>query len=116
MFSLLCAAVINKDLLRSTTSRGSVTITTGLQKILKDDKILWRCENSLIARITVIKCIFHTLAETRFGERLTVNQTNGDLTIKNVTPTDTGVYELQLYNMATGESRCRKYTVAILGE
>ncbi|XP_043079649.1 uncharacterized protein LOC122327992 [Puntigrus tetrazona] len=70
---------------------GSVTLLTGVAEVQRDDLILWTFENkdNLIAEIhKQVKYVYHG------KEHFMLEQKTGSLSIINITPEHSGVYEL----------------------
>ncbi|XP_042611967.1 uncharacterized protein LOC109067640 isoform X1 [Cyprinus carpio] len=80
------------------TAGDSVHLNTDLTEIHTDDEIQWRFgdENSLIAEIKGGTGVTHDGPDERFRDRLELDETTGDLTIKNSTDEHTGRYKLKI--------------------
>ncbi|XP_056304459.1 uncharacterized protein LOC130216590 [Danio aesculapii] len=89
----------------SVTEGDSVTLHTGLTKLMGDDLIKWRfgAENTLITRINVMikrLDIYDDVLDGRFRDRLKVDHQTASLTITNITTEHAGVYKLQTTSLS----------------
>ncbi|XP_056304461.1 transmembrane and immunoglobulin domain-containing protein 1-like [Danio aesculapii] len=89
----------------------SVTLHTGLNKLMGDDLIKWRfgAENTLIIKINVMASrltIYEDVLDGRFRDRLKVDQT-ASLTITNIRSEHAGVYQLQT------NSRSKSFRISV---
>ncbi|XP_057184012.1 uncharacterized protein LOC130550534 isoform X3 [Triplophysa rosa] len=112
-FSLLCAAVINEERIKSVKSGGSVTLKTGVTEIQTDDVIQWRFgdEETPIAEMTVGAKPSYDSTDERFTDRLKMNPWTGDLTITHITAELSGVYRAKISSSRGTEYR--RYRVVI---
>ncbi|XP_052445350.1 uncharacterized protein LOC127987096 [Carassius gibelio] len=80
----------------------SVTLLTGIKK-KQEDRIRWYCNDTRIAQIngdpsktcTDVQCNEGT---ERFRDRLKLDHQTGSLTIRNITNTDSGLYQLKIFS------------------
>ncbi|XP_056304460.1 CD48 antigen-like [Danio aesculapii] len=84
----------------SVTDGDSVTLHTGLNKLMGDDVIKWRfgAENTLLTKINVMTKrldIYDNVIDGRFIDRLKMDYQTASLTITNIRPEHAGVYKLQ---------------------
>ncbi|KAF4097410.1 hypothetical protein G5714_021418 [Onychostoma macrolepis] len=91
----------------SVTAGESVTLKTGLTGEHTADEIQWRFgdENSLIAEIKGGTGKTHVGPDERLRDRLMLNNTTGDLTIKNSTAEHAGCYKLKIRSSEGDTSR-----------
>ncbi|KAK9978895.1 hypothetical protein ABG768_020633, partial [Culter alburnus] len=79
----------------SVTEGESVTLIPDLPELQRNDLILWKFENIVIAQINrqnnKIR-IYNDSVEGRFRDRLKLDHQTGSLTIINSTTTDSGLY------------------------
>ncbi|XP_048037629.1 uncharacterized protein LOC125262794 [Megalobrama amblycephala] len=75
----------------------SVTLHTGVTQIQRDDVLQWRFGEDLIARITSEsgKITVLVTANEKFKDRLKLNDQTGDLKIRNIKTTDSGLYKFE---------------------
>ncbi len=75
-----------------------VHLYAGLTERQTDDEIQWRFgdEETLIAEIKGETVKTYDVPDGRFRDRLELNETTGDLTIKNSTAEDTGDYKVEI--------------------
>uniref|UniRef100_A0A8C1KKB2 Ig-like domain-containing protein n=1 Tax=Cyprinus carpio TaxID=7962 RepID=A0A8C1KKB2_CYPCA len=78
----------------------SVTLNSGLTKMMDDDLILWRFgyNKILIAKINVMASsitVYDDVLDGRFRDRLKVDHQTGSLIITNTRTEHTGLYQLQ---------------------
>ncbi|CAM4660885.1 unnamed protein product [Leuciscus chuanchicus] len=75
----------------------SVTLQTGLTEIQRDDLMLWRFGDTVIAEIYKAQKRFSIYDDVeRFRDRLDLNKKTGSLTITDTRTEDAGLYELQI--------------------
>ncbi|XP_065099371.1 muscle M-line assembly protein unc-89-like [Paramisgurnus dabryanus] len=114
------SAVINEETIKTVNFLESVTLDTGVTEIQSCNWILWmfgdmrlaRCigpNESKLAYFTFE--IFKEVNQIEFKDRLNMNTQNGDLTITNIKPEDTGVYKVEI-NSSSGTKE-KTFTVAL---
>lgn len=92
----------------------SVTLHTDVTQIQRDDALQWRFGDDLIARITSEsgKITVLVTANEKFKDRLQLNDQTGDLKIRNIKTTDSGLYKFE----TTGTRRLSSKTFDVSGE
>ncbi|XP_057184010.1 uncharacterized protein LOC130550534 isoform X1 [Triplophysa rosa] len=115
-FSLLCAAVINEERIKSVKSGGSVTLKTGVTEIQTDDVIQWRFgdEETPIAEMTVGAKPSYDSTDERFTDRLKMNPWTGDLTITHITAELSGVYRAKISSSRGTEYRRYRVVISVI--
>ncbi|XP_058617583.1 SLAM family member 5-like [Onychostoma macrolepis] len=101
VFALLClcwwrlTGVFSESV--SVMEGDSVTLYTGVIEICEGDDVLWKYENSLIAKIKKRrKSSPHGIIDGRFRDSLKLDDQTGSLTITNIRTEHTGVYQLEI--------------------
>ncbi|XP_073669730.1 uncharacterized protein [Paramisgurnus dabryanus] len=93
----------------------SVTLKTGVFELKDDHQILWTFgnKNTRIAEINRVSGRLYVYDDNdeRFGDRLTLNELNGDLTIRNIMRGHSGVYKLRINNRS--ESKCKSFMLTV---
>ncbi|XP_050950456.1 uncharacterized protein LOC127153446 [Labeo rohita] len=84
----------------------SVTLNSGLTKIMGDDLIQWRfwIKNTLIAEISKrddSMTVYDDVFDGRFRDRLKLDKQTGSLVIINTTTEHAGVYEVLINHLST---------------
>ncbi|XP_073722129.1 uncharacterized protein [Misgurnus anguillicaudatus] len=99
------------------TAGDSVTLHTQVSELNEDHQILWTFgdKNTRIAEINRASGETQTYVydgnDERFRDRLTLNEQNGGLTIRNISRGHSDVYKLQINSKS--ESTCKSFILAI---
>ncbi|XP_016116154.1 Down syndrome cell adhesion molecule homolog [Sinocyclocheilus grahami] len=94
-----CSGVFGAESVKSVsvTEGESVSLNSDLTEIQRDDEIMWKFENIMIAKIygKDNKSKFHEdNADGRFRDRLKLDHQTGSLSITNTRTTDSGLYKV----------------------
>ncbi|XP_051977491.1 natural killer cell receptor 2B4-like [Xyrauchen texanus] len=98
-----CVFGVDTDGLKTVLEGDSVSLHTNITEIQRDDQILWRFgpENPDTVIAEIIKRADLTRIyeyDGRFKDSLQLNNQTGSLTIRNITITHTGLYQLMIIN------------------
>ncbi|KAA0711838.1 hypothetical protein E1301_Tti023533 [Triplophysa tibetana] len=111
-FSLLCAAVINEENIRSVEFGHSVILYSDVTEIQKDDEIQWRFGDEKTP-IAVIPGLNKLSYDERFKDRLKLNPKTGHLTISSITSELSGVYRAKIISSRGTEYRTYRVVVSV---
>ncbi|XP_051977492.1 uncharacterized protein LOC127639481 [Xyrauchen texanus] len=105
----------NSDELKTVLEGDSVTLHTNITEVQRDDLILWRFgpRNTRIAEIIKRDQInFISVSNDEiFRDKLQLNNQTGSLTIKNITITHTGLYQLEM--IRSGGTSVKRFSVTV---
>ncbi|CAM4660564.1 unnamed protein product [Leuciscus chuanchicus] len=95
----------------------SVTLSSSLTEIQRDEEIFWTfgTNGSLIATITEAKSETPEGLDKRFRDRLKLDKKTGSLTIMNIRTEHAGVYEVEISSNSRSETKHR-FNVTVYGE
>ncbi|XP_067252633.1 uncharacterized protein [Chanodichthys erythropterus] len=76
----------------------SVTLNTDLTEIQRDNRIIWKFDKEIIAKIHEAETIFNTYDghDGRFRDRLKLDEQTGSLTITNIRTEHVGLYSVDI--------------------
>ncbi|XP_051977616.1 uncharacterized protein LOC127639576 isoform X2 [Xyrauchen texanus] len=105
----------NSDELKTVLEGDSVTLHTNITEVQRDDHILWRFgpRNTRIAEIfkrDQINFIWVSNDEI-FRDKLQLNNQTGSLTIKNITITHTGLYQVEM--IRSGGTSVKRFIIIV---
>lgn len=94
----------------------SIALHTSVIEVNRYDLVLWKFEDHVMAEINKGADLFslHGNSDERFNGRLDLDRQTGDLIIRSIQITDSGVYQLHMSN--SSHTIQRNITVTVSGE
>ncbi|XP_051977493.1 transmembrane and immunoglobulin domain-containing protein 1-like [Xyrauchen texanus] len=105
----------NSDELKTVLEGDSVTLHTNITEVKRDDLIMWRFGPRNIRIAQLIKSdqinFISVSNDEIFRDKLQLNNRTGSLTIKNITITHTGLYQLEIIN--NGGTSVKRFSITV---
>ncbi|XP_051763231.1 uncharacterized protein LOC127519752 isoform X2 [Ctenopharyngodon idella] len=112
--------IAGKEKKVSVTEGDSFTLCTDVTKLHKDHTIQWwyEDEDNLIAEIKGGTSKKHDVADERFGDRLTLNDNTGSLTIRDIRTIHSGLYKLKISSNTCAGCivQCKRFILTVNNE